>query len=225
MRSLFLLPSQNETRVEGGFHHWRMRMPFSKLVDCHRSVSQDNLLPVGWSCCMALAFFYQKIQTAKTSRWLEDLIITVGTTFRFSHWWRQQTENQPLENLLACSSLFFEFPSFLSFISLRSISFKAILTNMASNRRLTKELDDIGKDPVEGFMVGPVDDDIFHWQAMLDGPVRVIASFFFLYTYLCSLIFHRHCWSPLSIFSTFFTFSINYSSLKLHMREVSLKSM
>lgn len=43
---------------------------------------------------------------------------------------------------------------------------------MAGNRRLTKELDDIGKDPVEGFMVGPVDNDIYHWQAMLDGPVK-----------------------------------------------------
>mmetsp|Transcript_10163 Transcript_10163/g.12329 ORF Transcript_10163/g.12329 Transcript_10163/m.12329 type:complete len:152 (-) Transcript_10163:111-566(-) len=40
----------------------------------------------------------------------------------------------------------------------------------ANNRRLTKELDSLEKDPVDGVMVGPVDDDIYHWQAMLEGP-------------------------------------------------------
>ena len=47
---------------------------------------------------------------------------------------------------------------------------------MASNRRLTKELDDLGKDPVDGAMVGLVGDDLFHWQVMLDGPVGALLT-------------------------------------------------
>ena len=41
---------------------------------------------------------------------------------------------------------------------------------MAGNRRLKKELDSLQSDPLDGCMVGPVNDDIFHWQVMMDGP-------------------------------------------------------
>jgi ubiquitin-protein ligase len=44
---------------------------------------------------------------------------------------------------------------------------------MAGNKRLTKELSDLGSEPVDGCHVAPKDDDIYHWEAMLDGPVII----------------------------------------------------
>jgi ubiquitin-protein ligase len=45
---------------------------------------------------------------------------------------------------------------------------------MAGNKRLTKELADLGNDPIEGCHVAPKEDDIYHWEAMCDGPVRIL---------------------------------------------------
>ena len=41
---------------------------------------------------------------------------------------------------------------------------------MASNRRRTKELADLGTDHLEGCSVGTRAEYIYHWQAMPDGP-------------------------------------------------------
>jgi len=39
-----------------------------------------------------------------------------------------------------------------------------------ANRRLTKEMNEISNDPVEGIDAAPLDGDLYHWQAMIDGP-------------------------------------------------------
>lgn len=40
-----------------------------------------------------------------------------------------------------------------------------------AQKRIMKELKDIGKTrPISGFMCGPVEDDLFHWEATLLGP-------------------------------------------------------
>uniref|UniRef100_A0A7S2WUS3 E2 ubiquitin-conjugating enzyme n=1 Tax=Rhizochromulina marina TaxID=1034831 RepID=A0A7S2WUS3_9STRA len=41
---------------------------------------------------------------------------------------------------------------------------------MASNRRLTKELGDLGTEPVDGCDVGPADENMYNWKAMITGP-------------------------------------------------------
>lgn len=36
--------------------------------------------------------------------------------------------------------------------------------------RLSKELEDLHKNPPDRFCVGPIDEDMFHWQGVLTGP-------------------------------------------------------
>merc|ERR1719198_1400937 len=38
------------------------------------------------------------------------------------------------------------------------------------NRRLTKEMTEIEKEPIEGADVAAVDGDLAHWSAMIEGP-------------------------------------------------------
>ena len=49
---------------------------------------------------------------------------------------------------------------------------RATLQQLGARQRINKELMDIGKYGIPNCSVGPVDDDLFHWEATVMGPVR-----------------------------------------------------
>jgi ubiquitin-conjugating enzyme E2 D/E len=40
----------------------------------------------------------------------------------------------------------------------------------AANNRLSKELSNMQKSPPPGILAGPVNDDLYHWEAVIQGP-------------------------------------------------------